>query len=897
MAAALPVRQVGTRLALSGLVLTTALTARGQDRVKPPPVVHRSDDEQLLFQLLLGPVILSDSFPGFPAKDGMLLPLGELCRELDLAVQVEPDRGLAEGFLVEEKRRFRLDVGAGTVTLGGKVQAFDTSFLEVHGDDLYLDTRLLAQFLPVDITVARRLSGIILKAREVLPLQARWKREGEAARLRTETHGVVYDPMPDPYHLAQLPAVDATFGLQGARASAGTKAITTQASVLASGDLLGLSTIAYANAQDPGGVSDFHMTAGRRDPHDGLLGPLHASAYEVGEILTPGLNLLAGASAGTGLRVTNQPLQNQNTFDRHSFQGDLPPGWQVELYQNQGLVAFQASRPDGRYEFLNIPLTFGLNSFRLVFYGPQGQRREETATFDVSQSQTPPGKFYYELASTEPRDLFGRRTELQASYGLTGQLAAQFSAAAITLDGVPHQYAEVGLQGFSKPLSGSFTYTQDSRGGSAAEVALRTRLGPISVVAKDAELLDGFQSEIFLLTDGQVRRRTTLELATPVPTASKPWFAMDFQGYRDQLVTGGASENLNFHLTSSLDGYYFSNQIARVGSAEGGAGALATNGLFLVSKVLGQSDLRAEADYTLTGGRRLQTLTLGTDLNAFPPYTIQAALSHAVTSRDTTLNLGVVRTQGAYGFGGSLLYSRLNGLSVNVSLRLGLVREPREHHIFTRAQGEANFGAVSAMAYLDTNGNGQRDPEEKPLPGVGFLVNGSGQTRVTDRNGVAFLEGLPLNVDANIGVNAGTLEDPLMRPERAGVRVTPRAGHVVMLDVPIVLFSEISGTAYLMKNGRKEELPGLRLELLDHAAKVIKSLRTAYDGFYSFGDLPPGTYTLVVDEAIAKRHKAAAPAPRTFHLAPEGTLLDGVDFVLEPAGAPETPQVPAGQAQ
>jgi len=70
--------------------------------------------------------------------------------------------------------------------------------------------------------------------------------------------------------------------------------------VQAAGDLLYLSTNLFASAQDPGGLEAFHMTAGRRDPRGGLLGPLHASAFAVGEVLSPGLNLMAAPVSGTG---------------------------------------------------------------------------------------------------------------------------------------------------------------------------------------------------------------------------------------------------------------------------------------------------------------------------------------------------------------------------------------------------------------------------------------------------------------------------------------------------------------------------------------------------------------------------------------------------------------------
>ena len=47
--------------------------------------------------------------------DATWIPLGELARQLYLAITVDPVAGLAEGFVIEEKNRFKLDLKQRTV--------------------------------------------------------------------------------------------------------------------------------------------------------------------------------------------------------------------------------------------------------------------------------------------------------------------------------------------------------------------------------------------------------------------------------------------------------------------------------------------------------------------------------------------------------------------------------------------------------------------------------------------------------------------------------------------------------------------------------------------------------------------------------------------------------------
>ena len=41
--------------------------------------------------------------------------------------------------------------------------------------------------------------------------------------------------------------------------------------------------------------------------------------------------------------VTNRPLDQPSAFDRTSFKGDLPSGWDAEIYRNGELLGFAAA--------------------------------------------------------------------------------------------------------------------------------------------------------------------------------------------------------------------------------------------------------------------------------------------------------------------------------------------------------------------------------------------------------------------------------------------------------------------------------------------------------------------------------------------------------------------------
>src|SRR3546814_19601432 len=71
--------------------------------------------------------------------------------------------------------------------------------------------------------------------------------------------------------------------------------------------------------------------------------------------------------------LTNRPVERPDAFDKTDFRGDLPAGWDAELYRNGQLLAFTSPNSDGRYEFIDVPLQYGANRFEIILYGPQRQ--------------------------------------------------------------------------------------------------------------------------------------------------------------------------------------------------------------------------------------------------------------------------------------------------------------------------------------------------------------------------------------------------------------------------------------------------------------------------------------------------------------------------------------------
>ena len=201
-----------------------------------------------------------------------------------------------------------------------------------------------------------------------------------------------------------------------------------------------------------------------------------------------------------------------------------------------------------------------------MFYGPQGQRREEVLDFDVSQNQTPPGRFRYRMVQVKPDSAPDqrRRYQVQASFGLAEALTVFAGATRLTWDQQTHDYTQAGLVGFWKPLSGSLTRAWGQWGRHPSpNWPCAPRLGGGSLVVKETLLGSGFRSEALQAGYGAIRRRTEFQASTPLPGRRRPWFNLDLLGSRDDLLEGGRADAWQATLSTSRGRNFFSNQVRR----------------------------------------------------------------------------------------------------------------------------------------------------------------------------------------------------------------------------------------------------------------------------------------------------------------------------------------------
>lgn len=829
------------------------------------PVEAEADDE-ILVEIRVDRLMLAEAIAARRLGDGLALPLGELARTLDLAIAVDAGKGTATGFVLREDRTFALDVKAGTAAIGGRALPFDPALVLQGPDDVYVDLRQLERWLPLTLRYDPYALSVQVLPHEPLPVQTRLEREQAGEELGPTAPERTFERVGTPFAWVGDPAIDPSLNFGIGRDAAGNPRPTLAYSAVGSMDLLRMGTTWYATGDQDRPLADLRVTAGRRDAEGFALGPLGARELGMGFVTDPGLAMVAGAWSGPGVVVSSFPLNTPLRFDRHSFRGPLPPGWDAQLFRNTFPLAYQPAPIEGQYRFDDVPLVVGLNEFRLVLNGPQGQRRVETFRFNVGASLAVAGEHRYRVVrGVEPG---GPRTTVAYDAGLRPDLTSSLGLAELPGPAGPLRYATAGLRGYAAEWFWHATAAADQRGGAAAEAGAQAPLGPFGVTARQS-VVRGL--EAVGVRPGDLGRSALRLDATAPPEWGLAAYTV-LQGAVDWRANGVPAPELTHQVSLGVAGLTFTNVLVR-GGADAGA---FTSGTLEVGSQWGPFNLRGLTTYDPVAVRAVSFANTGR-LPLELAYTAGVSVPLQGGPPSYTLSLNRALAGVTVGVTGS--YAGPGALTAGLVLASGLALPGGGRPPAVRGQGLAGSGAAEVRCFLDADRDGRFDPDEQPLAGV-ELDLGNEMVGRTDARGVAGFPGLAAfqPMDADFGHVA--LEDPLLAPARKGVRFVPRPGRITRIELPVVATGEVYGTAWVQEGPRRREFAGATVELVDAEGRVAATAVSGLDGYYGLTGLAPGRYRLRIAPGQLKTLAVALEREREVVIAPQGTVVDGQDLTV-----------------
>lgn len=857
-----------------------------------------TEDDALILELRSGQYKLGDSLRGYQKPDGICIDMADMIQALGVPVRLDKKSRRATGWIFGEDERFVLDRDSSSVQIVNKSVRLSDSDLMDTPEGWCADTRALSNWFGVTFRADMSNLAIFLETDRKLPFLQAIERRSRAARLRPSVAEFDLGKLPQadmPYKTWRAPSVDVMInaGLRGGPLGT-TRDF--QYELYASGELFGASVDARL-ASDNGGIPDsLRLRAYRIDPEGGLLGPLGATQLGAGDVESFAGALTGQSAVGRGIFVSNRPIAKPSRFSATTLRGELPGGWDAELYRNGQLMAFQADRGDGRYEFPDVELRFGDNIFEVVLYGPQGQIRRDRTEIPVGQASIPAGKTWYWAGLLEQgRDLIdfrrkmadpltGWRWGIGVERGIDKRTTLGIGAQSQMLNGKRRNYAEVTASRAIGPmlleLSGAQQFGRDS--GRAYQAHALGRIGRINFKAEALWVDGGYESEV--VSDRERRAYgitfdTDLRLGgTRVPFQVGGRHTLERDGTMvNEWLTRASVMMRRLSLTAELSGR----------KSHGPSANPADDGLrlrLLANTMVGRLRLRGNTRFRLSGLRKgFEAFDLTGDLPLGDRSDLRASVNYEVEAKEAKFGLGFSRQFSRFALRSEGTYSTRNAFGLNLSLSMSFGPDPVKGGWRMSGQKLAQYGHAAVTVFRDENGDGVRSAGEEAVEGVEIATAGALEQRKTDRGGQTIVDGLRPFTPVLVRVDESSIEDPLLQPKDKGVVIVPRPGVGTRIMLPLAPTGEVDGTL-LGEDGEPRE--GVRLELVDARGQAITQAMTEYDGYFLFDRVPYGAYRLRIMAASAQALGAktdlgvAVRLDRAKPVAKAGTLR------IEPAARP-----------
>jgi hypothetical protein len=855
---------------LAGLALVGMIPA-GAEAVEKRPVSIAGDgwapneDDSWLFDVRSGQYRLGDGVRGYQTPQGICVDLGDVVLALDLAVRVDKKLRRATGWVFDERRSLTIDRDAGEVRAGSQSFRLDATTIRDTSAGWCVDLDSLNQWLGVPL--AADLSNAVLRidTKDKLPFQLAAERRARAASIRPQA---AFDlaSLPQaarPYRAWATPSVDIVASAGVVSDKRGGSYVQGRYEIFAAGEALGQSFDARLSSDNEGVPDSLRMRLYRTDPQGQLLGPLKATHYGLGDVGLLSTGIVAASAPGRGAVLTNRPIERPDAFDKTTFRGDLPAGWDAELYRNGQLLAFTSPNGDGRYEFIDVPLQYGANRFEIVLYGPQGQIRREIRQVQVGMDSIPPQQtWYWAGVAQENADLieFGSRRRgafrrgWRGTMGIERGLDTRTSAAAylhsLLIENVRYNYGEIALRRSVGPtlLEVGGSYADNSRGGGGGVAARASWLAAFGETYVRADAMRGWGGFVSDRLINNINGIYSVSVDQSVKLG-RTVLPLHFHVRQVERWSGVDSLEASARASASFRALTFTGQLdwSRTKVPVGPDPPDNLTASLLANARIGRVRVRGEARFALSGANADSRMTLIGEW---------AGRGDAEWRTELGYDRGLDRARAGLGYTRRFNKLQLTGFgevasdgSVAASLALAFSFGPKSAGGW-RVSSEklASRGQVVAEVWMDENGDGIRQPGEAALPDVPLTAGNAFIDAATDKAGLGAIDGLEPFRPVMIGIDAGSLPDPYVQPALPGVVITPRPGVATRVLLPMAAAGEIEG---VLRRDGGNPVEGLSVELVDAEGRLRATTITEFDGYFLFEGVAYGRYTVRLGKASA----------------------------------------------
>ena len=865
------------------------------------------DGESLLLQPVFteGNIRIDGAIYGLMRDGEILLSLRDVAEVLQMPIIIDGEGKTAKGWYIREDKTFQLDLNAHTVRTD--VGVFTPSDAVTAEDgDILVPVREFGQWVDFKLTPRIATQDLNIEPAVRLPIQERYMRRKAQNR---------YEKVPEPslplssdeYRVLGVPTIDvatrSSYQKRGTDASGDSRH---NATIRAVGDA-GYGTLTtQAQLNETDNLSSLRVNYQQESTKPELLGPLKARRFELGDVTTARVPLGGVVGQELGVRVTNTDELRTFTTPTTGISGTGFPGWDVELYRNNQLIGFRAIGDDGFYNFENVNLFVKNNNFKLIFYGPQGEVREENVFVPVNNGLTRGESVYDVSVSLDGENTYNDDRGIQREDDGALNVSAIYekpiapgTTVSAGLRSSEHQgerntVGNVGMSTTALQTLVNAGIASDDEGDLAAELTLRRDFGEHQFSNTSEWRAAHFDTQSSG-GDGDIGvLRNNLSVTGPIPInlGRRPRYNLNTSYSVDTNDDYALYASAGFN--TSIKRFTFNEQLLyRAGNTLPDDISSITG----LTGAYGLNRLRLSAEYAIKPESELRNVLARYNRRFSNKLDFELGVTNRHQLKVTEYSAKLDWQAGFIRLSPTVTYDTQQDFFAGLNTRFGLLRDPSDGRVKMYDRNITNLGGASAFVFLDKDGDGVFNGEDEPIEGAVVRAPQNGGLEATDEHGIALFSRMGALRLTDVYLDQESLEDPSWVSGFEGISVIPREGYIAEVKFPVHYAGELDGSVYIRAVSLPEgvdsdatvksepvSLRGVTLALYNQDGEAEQTVTTDSSGFYYFTLIPPGRYLLIIDEKSAEQGHFVRPEPQQIEIGYDGTVIYGNDLYVDTGG-------------
>ncbi|NOY05116.1 MAG: OmpA family protein [Chlorobi bacterium] len=841
------------------------------DQHDPPGQFEESEREELLVRFIV-PQLGWIDITAYRVDGKLYLPLGEIFSFLKIRTAFALHSSKVSGIFSGENIRFLLDLKARRITLGDTIREITTSDFITTDTELYLRRQLFGEIFGLECTFNELDLEVVMTTSRSLPVFRIVEREKRREQMLKKAAPVA------PQHVIPRDRVWLGGGMLDWSVNY-LRAPSYEDIVVSGGiggEVAGGDLTAFATVSRLFGVDWSRQPWRWRYIVDSDL-PLRQVA--MGHMATS-LGFYSGIQ---GITITNAPEVPRRSFETYTLTDTAEADWEVELYMNHQLVDYTVVDSTGNFSF-TVPLWYGTNTVKLKLYGPNGEEEIREQYIEIPAAQLPTREYEYTVKagvlSQFDRERIG---QVSARWGLGPRITA---GGGVSILNDQDRYL------VSPVLTTSIRIMDDLifSGAYVRDISARGKLrfASASQFYAGLEYNRYFRNDVLYLGIRREDKRMYLGYRLPTYISKNPLylnFSLNEYTYEyNKSLVGNVNSQVYFLGLRTQ----FQTQVGWSGPIGGPYEKSFFQTILTVSTRWLDAWFRPQLVIDHQRGEMLYA-RLSAERYLFDRAYLQLLLfkdfRHGYSGVRISFRMDVPFAESQTSFDVQASYA-----SFRQSFRGALGFDTETADILYDNRNWVGTSGITIVPFLDDNGNGRHDPDERQL---------KSRVDVSRINGRRYAGGsldLSRFVQLNpydkftFSLDPNSFVDPVWRPRYISYEVITDPNRFKRVEVPVYVSGEAGGTVYIIRHNRREGQHGINVRVLDEKGAMREENVTFSDGSYVCYNLPPGKYRAELDTVqLNKLGLVPDSLQRSFELRPvkNGDVVSGVDFTLRPA----TPQV------